>query len=268
MNVLLLGELVGRCGTGVVKHALRKFKSENEVDFTIAGGECVTGGYGLGFANAQLLLGMGIDVLTTGEKAFYKLDMVENIDRRDRILRPANFPESAPGRGIRYYNTRKGRICVINMLGMMGFQNPHLNNPFIVAKSLCDKARTDTPFVVFIFHAQATAEKKAMGLYLDGSAGIVAGIHTKVLTADACILPGGTAYITDLGRCGSSLSVGGLSPDTEIKKYRTGLPVRSRESFSFPEMQGLLVTLDNQSGKAVKVTTVKFPVDVPEKAAN
>ena len=262
MKVLLLGELVGRCGTGVIKNALRKFKEENAVEFTVAGAECITGGYGLGFQNALTLLHMGIDVLTMGEKAFYKPDMVESIGKKDRILRPANFPENAPGRGIRQFRVGERRVCVINMLGMMGFSNPHLNNPFLLADSIVGRARSETPFVIFLFHAQATAEKKSMGYLLDGRVSVVAGLHTKAQTGDSCILPGGTAYITDLGRCGSTMSVGGFDPENEIKKYRTSLPVRSRESFESPQMQGMLVELDEQTGLALSVEQVKLPVEV------
>ena len=262
MNVLLLGELVGRCGTGVVKNALRQFRKDNDIDVVIAGGECVTGGFGLGYANALLLLGMGIDVLTMGEKSFYKLDMVESIGKKDRILRPANFPETAPGRGIMHFRTPKGIVCIINMLGMMGFNNPHLNNPFPFSQGLCDKARQETPFVIYIFHSQATAEKKSMGFLLDGRASVVAGIHTKALTGDASILPGGTAYITDLGRVGSLMSVGGFDPENEIKKYRTGIPVRSRESFAKPRMQGMMVKLDDNTGMALEVKTINFDIGV------
>jgi len=263
MKVLLLGELVGRCGTGVLKHALKQYCKDNSVDMCIAGGECVTGGFGLGFANAQLLLGMGVDVLTLGEKAFYKPDMVAGIEKRNAILRPANLPEAAPGRGVRYFKVGNRRVCVINMLGMMGFQNPHPANPFLMARQVVDKARAETPFVIFIFHAQATAEKRAMAFMLDGSVGVVAGIHTKVLTSDAAIMPRGTAYITDLGRCGSFMSVGGFDPENEILKYRTGVPVKSRESFEMPRMQGMLVNLDNNTGMALDVTVVNMDVDVP-----
>ena len=262
MKVLLLGEIVGRCGTGVIKHALRKFRKQNDIDFVIAGGECVTGGYGLGFSNAQLLLGMGIDVLTMGEKSFYKDDMVQNIGRKDRILRPANFPENAPGRGVKYYNVGEKKICVINSLGMLGFQNPHLANPFLKAEALVASAREITPFVFYVFHAQATAEKKAMGYLLDGKASAVCGLHTKVQTSDATVLAGKTAYITDLGRCGSLMSVGGFKPENEIKKFRTGVVFRSMESFESPVMQGLLVTLDD-TGFALFCEAVSLSVDVP-----
>ena len=263
MKILLLGELVGRCGTGVVMHALREFRREHSIDFTVAGGECVTGGYGLGFSNAQLLLGKGIDVLTTGEKAFYKMDMVENIGRTNRVLRPYNLPEQAPGKGMEYYSVKNTRLCVINMLGMFGFQNPHPSNPFSVFEQLIAKARGVTPFVICIFHSQATAEKRTLAFMLDGKASILAGLHTKVLTADAQLLPGGTAYITDLGRCGSFESVGGFLPETEIKKHRTGVPLRSCETFAVPVMQGMIVELDNKTGTALSCEPFSLPVNVP-----
>lgn len=262
MKVLLLGEIVGRCGTGVIKNSLKQFKKDNNVDFVIANGEGVTGGYGLGFANAQTLLHMGIDVLTMGEKSFYKLDMVENLDKKDRILRPANYPEGTPGRGIRHFSVGDKRVCIINMLGMMGFNNPHLNNPFLVSENLVLKAREETNFVFYIFHSQATAEKQAMGHMLEGKASLVVGTHSKALTADAQILKNKTAYITDLGRCGASQSVGGFEPTHEAKKYSSQLPIHSAESWEKPQMQGLLVTLDDNSGFATNVELIKKDVEV------
>lgn len=262
MKVLFLGEMVGRCGTGVIKNGLKKFRSEHGVDFVIANGEGATGGYGLGFSNAQTILHMGIDVLTLGEKGLFKLDMVEGISKRDRILRPANYPEETPGRGIRHYQVGNRRVCVINMLGMSGFSNPHLNNPFLVSENLVTKAKQETPFVFYIFHASATAEKRTMGLMLDGKASAVVGTHCKALTGDAQILSNGTAYITDLGRCGASQSVGGFEPEHEIKKYRTSLPIRSHESWERPQMQGMLVEFDETTGMAISVETVRKDIEV------
>lgn len=262
MKVLLLGEIVGRCGIGVIKNSLKKYRKEQNIDFVIANGEGATSGYGLGFINAQSLMHMGIDVLTMGEKSFFKLDMVEGIDKKDRILRPANYPEGTPGRGIRHYTVGEHRVCVINMLGMMGFNNPHLNNPFIVSENLVLRAKEETDFVFYIFHSQATAEKVSMGNLLKGKASLVVGTHSKVLTADACILGGKTAYITDLGRCGSSQSAGGFEPSLEAKKYSTQLPIHSSESWEQPQMQGVLVTLDDKTGYATSIETIRKDVEV------
>ena len=264
MKVLFLGEITGRCGIGVIKYSLKQFREDNKVDFVIANAEGATGGFGLGMGNAQSLRHMGIDVMTLGEKAFFKLDMAEGIDKYDRVLRPANYPEEAPGRGVRHFSAGDRRVCVINMLGMMGFNNPHLSNPFLYARTIAEKAKAETPFVFFMFHAQATAEKVAMGHYLDGLVSAVTGTHTKALTADGSILENGTAYISDLGRCGSSDSVGGFDPAPEIRKYSTGVPERSKECWKAPQMQGLLCEFNDSTGLATSVKTIRLDCTVPE----
>jgi metallophosphoesterase (TIGR00282 family) len=262
MRVLFLGEIVGRCGIGVIKNALKTYRRENGVDLVIANGEGATSGFGLGFQNALSLQHMGIDVLTMGEKSFFKLDMVEGISKRSSILRPANYPEDVPGRGVRYVTVGERKVCIINTLGMCNFNNPHLNNPFLGTEALLNKIHAETNMVFYVFHASATAEKMAMGRMLQGKVSAVVGTHSKVLTADARILDGGTAYITDLGRCGASVSVGGFEPEHEIRKFRTSVQTRSHESWEKPQMQGLLVDVDDQSGKAIGVSPVRLDVAV------
>ena len=262
MRVLFLGEIVGRCGIGVIKNALKAYRRDNGVDLVIANGEGATSGFGLGFQNALSLQHMGIDILTMGEKSFFKVDMVEGIGKRSSILRPANYPEDVPGRGVRYVTVGDTKVCIINTLGMCNFNNPHLNNPFLGVNSLLDKIHAETNIVFYVFHASATAEKMAMGRMLQGKVSAVVGTHSKVLTSDAKILEGGTAYITDLGRCGASMSVGGFEPEHEIRKFRTSVQTRSHESWLKPQMQGLLVDVDNQSGKATAVAPVVLDVEV------
>ncbi|MBR2282161.1 MAG: YmdB family metallophosphoesterase, partial [Spirochaetales bacterium] len=164
--------------------------------------------------------------------------------------------------GVRYLMVGERKVCIINTLGMCNFNNPHLNNPFIAAESIAEKARTETPIVLYSFHASATAEKITMGRLLQGKVSAVVGTHSKVLTADATILEGGTAYITDLGRCGASVSVGGFEPEHEIRKFRTQVQVRSHESWEKPQMQGLLVDVDDGSGKALAIETIRMDVKV------
>lgn len=262
MRILFLGEIVGRCGIGVIKNALKDYRRDNGVDLVVANGEGATGGFGLGFQGAITLQHMGIDIITMGEKTFYKLDMVEGIAKRPGLLRPANYPETVPGRGIRYVTVGEHKVCVINTLGMCNFNNPHLNNPFLTATTVVEKAYAETRIVLYVFHASATAEKIAMGRLLQGKVSAVVGTHSKVLTADATILDGGTAYITDLGRCGASASVGGFEPEHEIRKFRTQVQTRSYESWERPQMQGLLVTVDESTGKATEAVTVCLDVDV------
>ena len=262
MRVLFLGEIVGRCGIGIIKNALKAYRRDNGVDLVIANGEGATSGFGLGFQNALSLQHMGIDILTMGEKSFFKVDMVEGIGKRSSILRPANYPEDVPGRGVRYVTVGDTKVCIFNTLGMCNFNNPHLNNPFLGVNSLLDKIHAETNIVFYVFHASATAEKMAMGRMLQGKVSAVVGTHSKVLTSDAKILEGGTAYITDLGRCGASMSVGGFEPEHEIRKFRTSVQTRSHESWLKPQMQGLMVDVDNQSGKATAVAPVVLDVEV------
>lgn len=263
MKVLFLGEVIGRCGIGVLKNGLKPFKKERNIDLVIANGEGAAGGFGLGVQTAAIMRNFGVDFITLGEKAFFKPDMVENIDKKDRVLRPANYPDSVPGRGMRYYNVGNQSVCIINTLGMGNFNSPHLNNPFNFAENIVAKANEQTPFVFYVFHSSTTAEKVAMGYLLQGKASAVVGTHSKVLTADAQILPGETAYITDLGRCGSSLSVGGFEPETEIKHIRTQTLIKSKECWDKPQMQGLLCEFDDK-GKAIGVETIRLDVEVPE----
>ncbi|MBR4426247.1 MAG: YmdB family metallophosphoesterase, partial [Spirochaetales bacterium] len=163
------------------------------------------------------------------------------------------------------------KVCIINTLGMFSFSNPHLNNPFLMAESMVEKAHAETPIVLYVFHAAATAEKMSMGRLLQGKVSAVIGTHCKVLTADAQILDGGTAYITDTGRCGASVSVGGFEPEHEIKKLRTQVMTRSHESWEKPQMQGVLVEIDESSGKALSIEPVCEDVAVeipPQKTAS
>ena len=261
MKVLFLGEVVGRCGLTVLKNGLKPLREELGADFVIANCEGATGGFGLGFSHAQTIFSYGVNVITTGEKSFYKIDMVENIGHQNRILRPYNFPEQAPGRGFRYFNVNGQKVCVINTMGMCCFTNVHLNNPFMTIERLVEKAHEETPFVFVSFHAQATAEKQLMAYMLDGKASCVVGTHCKALTADADVSENGTATITDLGRCGSSNSVGGFEPSTEIRKYRTQLVLRSHEGWEDPEIQGALITFDDKTGKAVAIETIRRSVE-------
>ena len=209
------------------------------------------------------LFKLGIDVITGGEKIYYKLDMVEFIDKNPSILRPANYPQQNPGRGVRYLTVGEQKVCVINILGNADFPRTHLTNAFILAQHLVDQARAEGAIPLVQFHASPTAEKLTMGHMLKGKAAAVIGTHSKVLSADATILEGGTAYITDNGRCGSQVSVGGFDPPSEIDKQITAVPRRSLECWDSLELVGVLVDIDDE-GKAVAIETIRIPVEGKE----
>ncbi len=260
IRVLFLGEIVGRPGIQTVKDALKSLRQDKNIDLVIANAEGATGGFGLGRAHSMQLLKLGIDVITGGEKIYYKKDMVDFIAKNPSILRPANYPPQNPGRGLRYLTIGEQKVCVINMLGNADFPRTHLSNAFSLAQILVDKALEEGAIAILQFHASPTAEKLSMGYMLDGKAAAVIGTHTKVLSADARILPKGTAYISDNGRCGSQISVGGFAADTEIEKRITQIPVRSLECWDGLALVGVLVDISDE-GKATSIETVNVPVE-------
>lgn len=267
MNVLFLGEIVGKPGITCVK-SLRKYRTEHQVDLVVANGEGATGGFGLGKAHALQLHKLGIDVITGGEKIYYKLDMVDFIAKNPWILRPANYPQGNPGRGVRTCSVGGRNVVVIDLLGTSSFSRVHLNNPFHLVTLLIDKISQETERPVFLvqFHASTTAEKKTMGFLLDGKAAAVIGTHTKVMSADATVLPGGTAYISDNGRCGSQMSIGGFDTEVELRKFLTAIPERSRENWNQLELQGVLVHIGDD-GKATGIEPVRIPCEDPGRDA-
>ena len=261
MKVLFLGEIVGRTGLQTVRDSLKDFKKEKQIDFVIANGEGTTSGFGLGMQHAQTLFNYGVDVITGGEKIFFKIDMQQFIKRKNKILRPQNYPEGVPGVGQNYFDVNGTKVYVLNLLGTQDMNSTHLNNPFIIADACLKKAELETPFIFVNYHASTTAEKGSMGYHLAGRASAVIGTHSKVLTNDARILERGTAFITDNGRTGSNMSVGGFDSINEIKKFTTQIFVRSTNCFDDPRLQGVIVELDDK-GKAVGIETINMSVEL------
>ncbi|MCB5231248.1 MAG: TIGR00282 family metallophosphoesterase [Sphaerochaetaceae bacterium] len=259
IRILFLGETVGRPGIEALKKALKDLKEEAKVDFVVANGEGATGGFGIGKNHALQLLNLGINVITTGEKTYYKKEMVEHIATNSRILRPANYPAKNPGRGFRVFKVGETRVAIITLLGNSDFPRTHLANPFIAVSSIIEKIKSDSDAIVVQFHASTTAEKQTMAAYLDGKVAAVIGTHSKILTADAKILEHKTAMITDNGRCGSALSVGGFESKTEIERFITQVPSRSLEVYDNLELQGVIVEID-EFGKAQNIETIRHPV--------
>lgn len=260
IRVLFLGEIVGKPGIQTIKHTLKKFREEQNIDLVIANAEGATAGFGLGRAHSMQLLKLGIDVLTGGEKIYYKIDMVEFIAKNPSILRPANYPQQNPGRGVRYLSVKDQKVCVINLLGNADFPRTHLSNAFSLAQMLVDKAREENAIALVQFHASPTAEKSSMGFMLDGKAAAVIGTHSKVMTSDGRILKGGTAYISDNGRCGSQMSVGGFDTQTEITKFINQIPTRSQECWDDLAMVGVLVDI-NDEGKASAIESIRVKAE-------
>lgn len=259
IRILYLGEIVGRPGIFCLKSKLNSLKKEFGVNFTIANGDGATNGFGLGKSHAAYLRKLGVDVVTGGDQIFYKKDMVPVFDSFYHVLRPANLPPEAPGRGFKVYTVGQTRIAVINLLGMNGFPRMHVSNPYLNLPDIVRKIQSDTPNIILDFHSVTTAEKVAMGMYADGKLSAVFGSGLRTLCADGAILPGGTATISDCGRTGSLQSVAGFEPAQEIEQFISGIPGRSNECWDGLEIQGALVELAD-NGKATYFETIRIPV--------
>lgn len=239
-----------------VKSRLASLKEDLDIDFVIASADGATGGFGLGKNHSIYLHKLGVDVLTSGECIYYKKDMVTHIAKAPYVLRAANYPYGNPGRGWNVFSVNDRKIAVINLLGQSGFTRVHLNNPFLLVENIIEKISAETKTIFIDFHASTTAEKYTMFYYLDGKVSAVLGSHTKVLTADASVLQGGTAVIAGTGRTGSQYSVGGLDPEIEIRKFLTQIHEQSRITWQNLELQGVLVETDDQ-GRAVAIEVVR-----------
>jgi metallophosphoesterase (TIGR00282 family) len=260
IKILFIGEIVGKSGVFCVKKLLAQVRKEHAIDFVIANGEGATGGYGIGKNHSIYLHKLGIDCITSGECIYYKRDMVDHIRRSPYILRPVNYPYDNPGRGWMVYEKDGFKIGVINILGQAGFDRIHLANPYHLLPEIANRVAQQTNIIIVDFHASASAEKIGMFLHMDGKVAAVLGTHTKVLTADETVLPGGTAVITDTGRTGAFHSVGGLDPEIEIRKYLTQIQEYSKESWEKLAFQGVVIEAGTD-GKARSIERIHVPYE-------
>ena len=263
MKILFVGEIVGKAGVFTVKNTLKEFIKEKEIDFVIANGNGTTGGFGIGKNHSIYLKKMGINVITTGECAYYKKDIVQHFPKANYLLRPANFPPGNPGRGWGIYNVGDQKVGVINILGLYGYSRVHLSNPYTYLPELVKKIKQDTNIVITNFHSLTTAEKQTMFHHMNGSLSAIVGTGVKSLTADATITDKGTAYITDCGRTGALQSVGGLDPEIEIQKFLTQIPERSADYWNEQYLQGVILDV-NDDGKSTNIETVNYKCEVEE----
>jgi len=269
MKILFVGEIVGKAGVFTLKNSLKDFVKENEIEFVIANGNGTTGGFGIGKNHSIYLKKMGINVITTGECAYYKKDIVPHFHKAPYLLRPANYPPGNPGRGWGLYNVGEQKVGVINILGLYGYSRVHLSNPYTYLPELVKKLKQETNIVITNFHSLTTAEKQTMFHHMDGSLSAIVGTGVKSLTADAAITSKGTAYITDCGRTGALQSVGGLDPEIEIKKFLTQIPERSADFWSEQYLQGVILDI-NDKGFTENIITVNYKceVEADEKNSN
>ncbi|MFO7639440.1 MAG: TIGR00282 family metallophosphoesterase [bacterium] len=255
-RVLLLGDVCSSAGRNAVATALPGVRRWTGAGFVIANVENLAGGFGINPALCEELLEAGVDCLTTGDHAFDRRDAWDYYDRQPRLLRPLNFPPGAPGRGEAVYELEGWSVGVVNLLGRV-FMKP-ADCPFRRVDELLGRLRSRTPVLVVDFHAEATAEKQAMGWFLDGRVSAVIGTHTHVQTADERVSPNGTGYITDAGMCGAFESVLGMQREGSLRRLLDGLPYRLTPASHDPGLNGVLVEIDDETGRAQTIERIRL----------
>lgn len=249
MRILFIGDIVGKIGRTAVKALLPNLVALYKVDLVIANGENAAAGFGITDKTAAELFGCGIDVITTGNHVWDKKDALPYIAKEHRLLRPLNYPPGTIGMGSILLTKHEGkRVAVLNVSGRV-FMNT-LDCPFRTTDRELDRIEAETNTIIIDFHAEATSEKIAYGYYLDGRVSAVIGTHTHVQTADERILPGGTAYITDVGMTGPQESVIGIEKDQIIERFLSLMPRKYDVADGKAVLSAVLVQVDDRSGRS------------------
>ena len=256
MRILFVADVVGAPGRRIVRQRLKGLKSDIGVDLTIVNGENAAGGAGLTTATAEELFAAGADVITTGNHVWDKREIVGLLMREPRLLRPANYPEGSPGAGVVVVPVGGIPVAVINLMGRVFM--PLLDDPFRAADRILDDLRGSARVVVVDFHAEATSEKMAFAWSLDGRATAVLGTHTHVATADERILPGGTAFITDVGMTGPFDSVIGVKKEQAIERLRTSRSIPYETADGDVRLAAVRVDVDPASGRAIAIARIEL----------
>ncbi len=250
VKLVFLGDIVGSSGRKAVRIFLPEIIKKYKCDFIIANAENAAGGYGLTQKVAEELFSYGIDILTSGNH-IWKREFFPYLQKTERVLRPANYGEGAPGKGWTIYTKNNIKLAVINLEGRI-FMRP-LENPFTIGKKLAQEFLKETPFIIVDFHAEATSEKLTLGYFLDGLVSAIIGTHTHVQTSDERIFPKGTGYITDVGMCGAFESVIGMKISQALEMYLSMVPRKLEvEKDKKIKVEGLFLEF-NEKGKTTYI---------------
>ncbi len=258
MRILFLGDVMGRAGRGIVIERLAALRTEWRLDFVVVNGENASGGAGLTGAHARAILEAGADVITLGDHAFDQKDMLTAIEGEPRILRPLNFAKTAPGRGAALFQDARGRkVLVVQVLGQV-FMKRAFDDPFSAVDDVLRRLAGQAQAVIVDVHCEATSEKMGMGHFCDGRVSLVVGTHTHIPTADAQILPKGTAFLSDAGMCGDYNSVIGMETAEPMRRFITGMSKGRFQPATGPAtLSGVFVETDDSTGKATRIAPVR-----------
>jgi len=252
---LLIGDVVGSPGRDTLKRCVPLVRDQYHIDACIANGENAAGGFGLTAQTADEMFANGVDFITSGNHIFDKRDFKTYLETSDRVIRPANYPPGVPGKGTGLLRVGGATIGILNLMGRTFM--PPVDDPFRCAKSLVADLRHETPIIILDMHAEATSEKVAMARFLDGEISAMYGTHTHVQTSDEQILPGGTAYLTDVGMTGPTDGVIGMESDTVLDRFVSGLSERfSVQKSGTKQFCAAVVSIDKDSGRAIEIKRI------------
>jgi metallophosphoesterase (TIGR00282 family) len=252
MNILFIGDIFGSAGRRIVADHLQDIVETNGIHLTIANAENSAGGFGITPSVAEELFSLGVDVLTSGNHVWDKREILDYLPRQKRLLRPINYPPDTPGQGMTILRARNGVNCaIVNLQGRVYM--PSIDCPFRKIDEVLAQMDPEIKVRLVDFHAEVTSEKMAMGWHVDGRVSALVGTHTHIPTADTRILPGGTAYQTDVGMTGPYESVIGVKKEIILQRFLTALPVRMEPAKGCVELHSVILTVDEATGKAVSL---------------
>ena len=253
-RVLAVGDVCGQPGLDMLERRLKDYKKEKNIHFTVVNGENANV-VGITPRQADQIFRAGADVITLGNHTWTRTELQPYLDERTKILRPANFGPQCPGRGIAVFSTSCGDVCVLNLMGRFTLDS-NTDNPFVIADGFMEEIKEK--IILVDFHAEGTSEKRAMGYLLDGRASAVWGTHTHVQSSDACVLPKGTGYISDLGMTGAIHSVLGIDIEQSIGKFLGDPPRRYESGKGQSKLEGCIFEIDTDSGKCLSAEGIRI----------
>ncbi len=254
IKVLCVGDVVGSVGCEFLRKKLAEFKRENNIDVCIVNGENSAVGNGMLPNSCNHIFTSGADLITGGNHSLKRREIFDYLDQNENVIRPANYGDGVWGKGYGIIDKGAYRVGVINLMGRVWLEGH--DDPFDTAEKIIAELKKETKIIFVDFHAEATAEKKALGYFIDGKVSAVFGTHTHIQTSDAQIMAGGTGYITDLGMTGPEESVLGVKKEIIIEKFRKGFTTMFETADTPPFMQGCVFTVDRDSGKTVAVEAI------------
>jgi metallophosphoesterase (TIGR00282 family) len=257
VNILMLGDVYGRPGRRILQEHVPRLRTERRLDFVVANVENAADGFGVTPDLAGQLRAAGVDCLTSGNHIWDKPEILDSLGTEPWLLRPFNYPEASPGRGLFLGAAADGTpVAVLNLMGRLFM--PPCDDPFRAAERALEEIGARAKVILVDMHAEATSEKQAIAVFLDGRVTAVVGTHTHVQTADERVLPGGTAYLSDLGMTGPYDSVIGIEKDVALRRFLSGMPVRFTVARRDPRLCGALIEADPETGRALAIERLQF----------